>query len=76
VLVRVGLTCIALQSGVGDEVHKRMMTFGLCGWERVRGDGMVNEGGKRWDVGGGKGGGGGRSRSVSWKSGMEVCMMG
>ena len=29
-----------------------------------------------WDVGGGQGGGGGGSRSISWKGGMEVRMMG
>jgi len=37
------------------------------------------EGGRdvvRWDMGGGKGGGGGRSRSLSWEGGMEVCVMG
>ena len=32
--------------GVGDEIGKRMTMSWLCGWERVRGDGMVNEGGK------------------------------
>ena len=29
-----------------------------------------------WDVGGGQGGDRGRSCSVSWQGGMEVCMMG
>ena len=41
------------------------MGGGKGGWEVVR-----------WDVGGGEGGGGGRSRSVPWQDGMEVCMMG
>jgi len=52
---------------------------GKSGSKVVRGDMGGREGGRyvvRWDVGGKKGGGGGRSRSVSWKSGMEVCMMG
>ena len=46
----------------------------VIGWDvgSVQGGGHVIG----WDVGGGQGGDRGRSCSVSWQGGMEVCMMG
>ena len=55
VFVGVGFTSVTLQcegfslgreGGVGDEVGERVMTYGLVGWEWVRGYGMVDKGGK------------------------------
>jgi len=34
------------EGGVSDEVGERVTTSGLVGWEWVRGDGMVDKGGK------------------------------
>ena len=55
VFVGVGFTSVTLQcegfplgeeGGVSDEVDERVTTSGLVGWEWVRGDGMVDKGGK------------------------------
>jgi len=67
VFIKVGLTSVMLQrerfplggeGGVSDEVGERVTAPGLVRWERVRKDGMVDEGGKsggevvRRDMGG------------------------
>jgi len=55
VFIGVGFTSVTLQregfplggdGGVGDEVGERVTALGLVRWERVRRDGVVDEGGK------------------------------